>query len=151
MKTLLAAVVTFLIASAPLTSSYAQTADAKPATATYKLTVVITDISHRSGTFRIGIANSEETFTGESFKTKRVETPTAGGLTVTFEDLPAGRYAVRLMQDLNGNDKMDYDGQMPTEPFGFSNVTMLMGPPSFGQSAFDLNGDKTIEVGLMEL
>ncbi|MFY7912078.1 MAG: DUF2141 domain-containing protein [Emticicia sp.] len=41
------------------------------------------------------------------------------------------------------------NGQMPAEPFGFSNVTMLMGPPNFEQCAFDLNENKAINISLM--
>ncbi len=133
------------------TVTFGQTNTPASADKTYTLTVVIPDFAHRNGNLRVGVANSEKTFTGESFKSQTVAVPASGGVKVTFEGLPAGRYAVRMMQDLNGNNEMDYSGSMPTEPFGFSNITMLMGPPSFGQSAFDLNGNKQIEVQLMEM
>ncbi|RYC68320.1 DUF2141 domain-containing protein [Spirosoma sordidisoli] len=148
MKTL--ATLFFLMLSM-LTSpfAFAQTTDSTART--YTVTVVVPNVTHRSGTIRVGVANSEATFNGESFKTSVVNVPASGEVQVTLTGLPAGRYAVRLMQDLNGNEKMDYNGQMPAEPFGFSNVTMLMGPPSFGQCAFDLNENKQIRVGLMEM
>ena len=59
-----------------------------------------------------------------------------------------GKYAIVLFQDLNGDNKLDMNGQMPAEPFGFSNLTMLMGPPNFEQCAFDLNEDKNIAISL---
>ena len=117
----------------------------------YKLTIVVPNVSKRSGQLRIGLANNEASFDGESFRTRVVEVPASGAISVTFDSLTAGRYAVRVFQDMNGNQKIDFNGQMPTEPFGFSNVTMLMGPPNFDQCAFDLAENKQIQVGMMEM
>ncbi|GAB2548572.1 DUF2141 domain-containing protein [Spirosoma aerophilum] len=119
--------------------------------ATYKLTIVISGIEKHSGKLYVGLANSSETFNGESAKTLTADVPASGDVTLTFEGMAAGRYAVRVYQDLNDNKKMDFSGQMPAEPFGFSNVTMLMGPPTFDQCAFTLDGNKTIQVGMMSL
>ncbi|GAB3037270.1 DUF2141 domain-containing protein [Spirosoma pulveris] len=121
------------------------------ATAAYKLTVVISSVEKRSGKLYVGLANSSETFNGESKATAVADVPASGDITVNFEGIPAGRYAVRIYQDLNDNKKMDFSGQMPAEPFGFSSVTMLMGPPTFDQCAFTLDGNKTIQVGMMSL
>lgn len=118
---------------------------------THTLTVVIPNVSKRTGKIHLGLANSTETFDGESLRTKVVDVPASGELVVTFDSLVAGRYAVRLYQDINGNGKIDFNGAMPAEPFGFSNVTMLMGPPSFGQCAFDLAENKRIPVSMMEM
>lgn len=118
---------------------------------TYTLTVVIQNVSKRTGKIRLGLVNDAASFDGESFRTQIVDVPASGDLTVTFDSLVAGRYAVRLFQDLNGNEKIDFDGPMPSEPFGFSNVTMLMGPPNFGQCAFDLAENKQIPVSLIDM
>lgn len=118
---------------------------------TYTLTVVIQNVSKRTGKIRLGLANDAASFDGESFRTQIVDIPASGDLVVTFDSLVAGRYAVRLYQDLNGNEKIDFNGPMPAEPFGFSNVTMLMGPPNFGQCAFDLAENKRIPVSLIEM
>ena len=40
---------------------------------------------------------------------------------VEFSDVPPGVYAVQVLQDLNGNGKMDFDwAGLPVEPYGFS-------------------------------
>ena len=150
MKTLFAS--TFVLFSL-LTSvtSYGQSAAPAATTKTYQLTVVIPNVSHREGTLHVGLANDEKTFTGESFKTQTLSVPASGAVTVVFDGLPEGKYAVRIFQDLNGNKKMDFNGQMPGEPFGFSNITMLMGPPSYSDASFDLNENKVIDVAMMEM
>lgn len=121
------------------------------ATPMYSLTVVLSDVTKRTGKIRVGLVNSAGNFDSESYQTRIVDVPASGEIAVSFDSLAAGRYAVRLFQDLNGNQKMDFNGQMPTEPFGFSNVTMLMGPPNFGQCAFDLAENKRIQVSLIEM
>lgn len=70
---------------------------------------------------------------------------------VAFTDLPAGRYAVAVFQDLNGNGELDTNLLgIPTEPYGFSRNAMgNMGPPSFAAAAIALDGQNqaiTIEL-----
>lgn len=61
-------------------------------------------------------------------------------LVLTFSDVPAGRYAIALVHDENGNGKMDMTmGIMPREGFGFSrDPALIKGPPRFSSAAFDV-------------
>lgn len=64
----------------------------------------------------------------------------AGSVTLTFEDVKPGRYAIALLHDENGNGKADRAALMiPTEGFGFSrDAKVRFGPPRFGEAAFDV-------------
>jgi uncharacterized protein (DUF2141 family) len=76
---------------------------------------------------------------------------TDGGPTVlVFRDLPAGRYALSLYQDLNGNGVLDRNPLgIPREPYGFSRDAMgRMGPPSFGDAAVEVKADTTVVITL---
>jgi len=155
MKTLLTAII---LLAASFSSAHASplSTSRTPSTAiadsgTYKLTALITTVTKRSGMLYVGVANSDETFDGDSYRKTRIEIPTTGDVRVSFDGLPAGRYAIRVFQDLNDNQKLDFNGPMPTEPFGFSNVKTMTGPPSFGKCAFDLDASKTVEIGLLGL
>ena len=117
----------------------------------YQLTVVLSGVNKRSGKLYVGLANNAETFEKESLRNKVIDVPASGEIAITFDSLTAGQYAVRVYQDLNDNQKIDFSGMMPTEPFGFSNVTMVMGPPEFGQCAFDLNKDKRITITMINM
>lgn len=150
MKTLLASVVVLFTVLTSV-SSFGQSTAPAVATKTYKVTVVIPNLSHREGMLHVGLANDNATFIGESFKSQIIAVPASGAATAAFDGLPEGKYAVRIFQDLNDNKKMDFNGQMPAEPFGFSNVAMLMGPPSYSDSAFDLTENKVIEVSMIEM
>lgn len=129
----------------------AQTTASPTATGTYSLTVVMHNVNNRTGKLYVGLGNNQASFMGESIQKKSIDVPASGEITVVFDGLVAGRYAVRVFQDLNGNQKMDFSGQMPGEPFGLSNVAMLMGPPDFDQSSFELNESKSIRIRLLEM
>ena len=148
MKTLLITVALFA-ASFANTLAYATPAPAPADSAAYKLTVGFVNVTKRTGMIYVGVINKAADFNGNFYRKTRVEVPATGEFQVSFEGLPAGKYAVQVFQDLNNNQKLDRSGQMPTEPFGFSNVTQLMGPPSFAQSAFDLDAPKTISMTLI--
>lgn len=117
----------------------------------YELKVVVKGIKERSGTIGAILTNDATNFpSGVNAIDRKVITVTPeGDIVLTFSDILEGRYAVILLQDLNGNQVLDMNGQMPTEPFGFSNLTFLMGPPAFDQCAFQLDENKTIEIQLM--
>jgi uncharacterized protein (DUF2141 family) len=159
MKTLLitSALVAALFATATTASAIAPpTATVSTVTsvtepATYKLTVTFSNVNTRKGKIYVGLANDADSFDGSSFRKARVEVPATGEISVSFESLPAGKYAVRVYQDVNENEKFDRSGQMPAEPFGFSNVKMLMGPPDFTTCAFDLNENKSINISIIEM
>jgi len=61
-------------------------------------------------------------------------------LTLDFGPVPAGRYAIALIHDENGNGKLDKRLIVPREGFGFSrNAPVRLGPPSFRSAAFAVN------------
>ncbi len=60
----------------------------------------------------------------------------------TFDRLPQGRYAISVLHDENGNGRADKTlGLIPREGFGFSrDAPVRLGPPSFAQAAFEVDG-----------
>jgi uncharacterized protein (DUF2141 family) len=61
-------------------------------------------------------------------------------VTLTFQDVPPGRYAVALLHDENGNGRADRAAMMiPREGFGFSrDAKVRFGPPRFDDAAFNV-------------
>ncbi|MCU0325059.1 MAG: DUF2141 domain-containing protein [Spirosomaceae bacterium] len=116
----------------------------------YNVTVKLDGIRERSGKIYATITNDANAFmNAPGIKNAEVEVSKEGDVILKFEGLLEGKYAISLYQDLNANKQMDFNGQMPAEPFGFSNITMLMGPPSFESCAFDVNENKIIAISLM--
>ncbi len=65
-----------------------------------------------------------------------------------FKNVPAGRYAIRAYQDVNGNHKMDKWLLGPLEPWGFSYQEKMSFPPKFDDVSFDLLYDMRINIAL---
>lgn len=110
-----------------------------------KLEIDIENITVSQGTLVISIFNSAKSFdqneVQEGFFQKIVVGSTQ--LEVVFENLPTGRYAIKVYHDANDNQKLDKTWMgIPKESYGFSNNIMgIMGPPSFEQSAFEVDSN----------
>jgi len=76
---------------------------------------------------------------GTSF---RVVVPAGEARVLDFGTVPAGRYAIALLHDENGNGKADRAVSMiPLEGYGFSrDAKVRMGPPRFEEAAFVVGG-----------
>ncbi len=67
---------------------------------------------------------------------------------VRFDGVSPGTYAVALIHDENGNNKLDTAMFIPKEGFGFSrNPAVVMGPPRFASAQFAVGAaDMTLPV-----
>lgn len=113
--------------------------------------VDVQNVPDNTGMVRVALCNEDEflkpicKFHGEV----RSNTP---AVTITFDNVPEGVYAVQAYQDRNGNAKLDrsFIG-IPQEPIGFSrNPVLRFGPPTFEQCAVKLTqGGGKLEVTLI--
>jgi uncharacterized protein (DUF2141 family) len=74
-----------------------------------------------------------------------------GAVTLVFHNLPAGRFAVAVFHDANGDGKLGRNNlNVPTEGYGFSNDAQGSGgAPAFGQAAFAFDGrSKALSIDL---
>jgi uncharacterized protein (DUF2141 family) len=110
-----------------------------------QLTIDISNIQHTDGkALLIGIYKDTDEFpkVGKNSYFKKV-VPKESSVSVTL-DLPPGNYAIGLIHDLNGNQKLDKNWVgYPTEPFAFSrDFKPLMGPPSFSDCQIEVKAGK---------
>ncbi|WP_109832110.1 DUF2141 domain-containing protein [Reichenbachiella versicolor] len=112
------------------------------------LKVVIKNINGK-GNVKASLFDSEENFLRKGKRISKAVNE-EGDMTIIFKDVTPGTYAVSILHDQNANGKMDKTNYgKPTEPYGFSNNAKgFFGPPSFEDSAFELNTNKTIEITL---
>jgi uncharacterized protein (DUF2141 family) len=70
---------------------------------------------------------------------KILKVPAAASVDLDFGPVAAGRYAMSLFHDENGNGRLDKRLMIPREGYGFSrNAPVVMGPPSFASAAFEV-------------
>ena len=115
-----------------------------------KLQVTITNIKGHKGNIIIGIYDSDENFLKKPLD-GRMTKASGDSVTVVFENLKPGKYAVSVLHDANKNKDLDKNKLgIPKEGYGFSNNVMgAMGPPSFERAQIDLTSDqKDLDIGI---
>jgi len=100
----------------------------------------------KGGSLRAALCPSENAFDTEKGCVFLAMEATGKMVPLTFENVEPGTYAVKIFQDLNGDEKMGTNALgIPNEPFGFSNNAMgNFGPPSFKQAAFEVGKEPLV-------
>lgn len=103
------------------------------------ITVTIENISNDNGNIVLGLHTENTFMKGQGIKnseTKIVD----GKVSVTFENVEAGTYAIIALHDENENKRMDFhENGMPKESFGMSNNPVNYGPPQYATAKFELS------------
>ena len=127
-------------------------ASAQNAAGTYTLTIVVDNMDSNAGNLGVLIFNNEKGWAEDrqaAFKDIAVPAK-QGAQTLKVPDLPAGKYAVALIHDVNVNHKLDKNFiGYPKEKWGMSNNphATLKAPP-MSKATFELNADKEIHITL---
>lgn len=108
-----------------------------------KLEVTVRNIKEAKGTIRVGLFTNENDFLKKAAEGKVVKAK-RGELTVVFENLKPGDYAVSVIHDENENGELDSNMVgIPKEGFAFGNNAMgMFGPPSFEKAKVVIVKDK---------
>ncbi|MDM9383427.1 DUF2141 domain-containing protein [Chlorogloeopsis sp. ULAP01] len=141
--------IAYLLLPALLSMSFGCKVNAEP---TSTLTVVVKGIKHQKGQICIRVFSSEKGFPlGSSGEVKSGCTQIAGNyVKKQFTGLKPGTYAVAVVDDQNGDYKLDRDFLgIPKEGFGISKnptVSLITGTPKFSDASFSLQKNKTINI-----
>lgn len=114
-------------------------------------TVDISNIKSKTGNIMIGWYNSEASYNDKNnpiFK-KLVPVNNQKEIAIIFDNIPAGKYAISLFLDENGNKKMDTNFLgIPKEQYGFSNnIIPATRAANFGEAVFELK-DKPAKISI---
>jgi uncharacterized protein (DUF2141 family) len=114
-----------------------------------KLQVTVNNIRGVKGNIMVGIFDSNENFLKKPLDGRMVQA-SGDSITVVFQNLKPGKYAVSVLHDANKNKDLDQNKLgIPKEGFGFSNnVTGAMGPPSFERALIDLLDQKDLDINI---
>jgi uncharacterized protein (DUF2141 family) len=104
------------------------------------ITVTIDNVKNDSGFVLLGLHN-QETFMNKSIKALESKKAiiTDGKISVVFNNITPGDYAIMAVHDENSNNQMDFQPNgMPKEAYGMSNNDMSFGPPLFSDAKFSV-------------
>ncbi|MCR9270921.1 MAG: DUF2141 domain-containing protein [Hyphomonadaceae bacterium] len=124
-----------LITTALITAPMALAAD---------LTVTVQGIEKPQGTIMLGLFDAATYEDAGSIQGANLKVE-GDQVSVTFEGLEPGEYAVKLYHDVNDDGEMDTNPfGMPTEPFAFSNDARgRFGPAKWDAAKFEVSADGT--------
>ena len=115
------------------------------------LTVKVENVSPRGGLVSLGLF-MEANYSDDDHPTQSHDVEAVSPETVVkISGLKPGLYAIKMMQDINRNGKMDMSWiGLPQEPYGFSNdASVGLSEPSFARTHFRVAaGDNTITIHL---
>ncbi len=114
------------------------------------LIVKVTGLDPPKGILRLALYDSRESYKTRSRPVRSVAVEITGPeVTLKFDGLSPGEYAIMMYHDANRNNRFDRFLGMPREQFGFSNNALPgLGPPGFDKVKFNLSADK---VSLIEI
>ena len=130
--------------TASLSLLLAATVLTAPVALASELTVNVDGIADAKGTIMLGLFD-EATYNGDGVVNGANLKVEGDRVTVTFDNLTPGEYAVRLYHDLNDDGEMNTNPfGMPTEPFAFSNDARgRFGPAKWEAAKFSVSANGT--------
>jgi uncharacterized protein (DUF2141 family) len=122
----------------------------------YSLNVEVNELRNTNGVVVFALYNREDAFPDEHYKKyfkKLTGEIINGAASVTFEELPAGKYAVNILHDEDKDGKIKKGMMLPKEGIGFSNYQSigLFNKPTYYKASFDLQSDRKIKVNIIYL
>ncbi len=114
----------------------------------YALTVHIGAVRGERGKVHVELYNTPETFRKSAKALRVLQVPALkDGVTVKFEGIVPGRYAILAFHDEDENGEMNKRfGMIPTEGYALSNDPQVFGPPAFKDSAFEVQSDLELDI-----
>lgn len=117
-----------------------------------KITVKATGINIAKGIMEFALYNNSKVFpeVGKTYKLIRKQVG-AREVSVTFTNVPLGKYAICIYHDVNSNNNCDKNFfGVPTEGYGFSNnIRPVFSAPSFEDCAIYAKADRLVSIKLI--
>ena len=106
----------------------------------------------RGGSILVALFNKADQFPSGAGAFRKLKLVPGRGVSGVFDNLPEGEYAVSVVHDVNGNEKMDMKWlpfPHPGEGYAISNnATGVMGPPKFSDAKFTVAGEVRLQLTL---
>ncbi|PXA84147.1 hypothetical protein DMC25_14520 [Caulobacter sp. D4A] len=129
----------------------ATSATAAPVPGDASLAVAFPDLKSHEGVLMVALFDSQAAWAGGKPVQVTFVPAAASEPVAKLQGLAAGTYAVRVFQDLDGDQRLSMNPfGLPVEPYGFSGGAKAnMGPPAFAAAAFTVTpGDNAQAITL---
>ncbi len=111
------------------------------------ITVTVDNVKNDNGKASFAL-HTEDTFMKGGGIMNTETTIIDGKVTITFENVQPGNYAIMGLHDENENGRMDFrENGMPLESYGTSNNSLSFGPPQYQDAKFNVE-TKDLELNI---
>ena len=111
------------------------------------ITVTIDNVKNDTGKVSMALHTSKTFMKGQGVMNAETKIKD-GKITITFENVQPGEYAIMALHDENENNRMDFrENGMPLESYGMSNNVMSFGPPQYDDAKFKVEA-KDLELNI---
>lgn len=136
-------IISILFLSIAIFAKAQSTSSSEP---TYSIIVTVENARSDEGKMMFSLNTESQFMRSKPFKSDSVLIK-GGVATVTFNNIPAGDYAILVLHDKNDNGIMDYESNgMPKEAYGMSNNPMSYGPPVFEEARITVTENSNLKI-----
>ncbi|MFH6604333.1 DUF2141 domain-containing protein [Maribacter algicola] len=101
------------------------------------ITVTVENVLSEGGSILAGLHTSDTFMKGIGIA-NAMSPAKAGEVSLVFENVAPGTYAIMVMHDKNDNKQMDMENGMPKESYATTGEMNLYGPPTFDGAKFEV-------------
>ena len=118
---------------------------------TCSLTIEVRELRNSNGVVQFFLYDHKDEFPdehNEKFYRKETAKIVDASSTVVFENLPTGKYAIKVLHDEDSDGKIKKGMFLPKEGIGFSNYESigLTNRPAFDKATIDITADKKVSI-----
>ncbi|MFT6248735.1 MAG: hypothetical protein ACJAZQ_001944 [Cognaticolwellia sp.] len=114
-----------------------------------ELTVNVSKIEQGKGHLLVSLYSDKKAYTGNDAKFSAMVKATDEQEKVIFKNIPEGEYAIKMYQDENDNNELDFNLiGIPKEGYGFSNNVGQFGAPEYVKAKFIIKENTAINIAL---
>lgn len=106
--------------------------------------VTLTDVRPNAGDLYISLQSEDQFMQAAAVAGEKVDNPQTDTVTVTFRDVPDGRYAMSVWHDINGDGTFNMGPHGPADGWSMIGADDLRGMPTFARNSFALSGSASV-------
>lgn len=113
------------------------------------LTVNVSEIEQGKGHVLVAVYADEKSYNSGKASFSNTVKAINNQETILFKNIPEGDYAIKMYQDENDNNELDFNMiGIPKEGYGFSNNVGQFGAPEYVEAKFTIKDNTAINIEL---
>lgn len=108
------------------------------------VTVTLTDVRPDAGALYVSLQSEAQFMQEDAVTGEMLANPQDDTVTVTFDDVPDGQYALMVWHDIDGDGEFSMGPMGPTDGWAMIGASDLRGMPTFAAQSFTLDGSASV-------